>query len=184
MLRRSLLRSLLWALGGATASLVERMLARAPAAARSRASAAELSPADLDDLVAFAEIVVNEGPLAAGDRRYLAEHVQDRASRSRHVLDQYRTAVELLGRLGGARFSSLDPARRLDLVTRHRLAIPEVRPDERLGEHAREIEIVRGRVVPDLIAGYYGSPAGWAIVGYAVFPGRCGDLERYTRPEA
>src|SRR2546422_1875618 len=30
--------------------------------------------------------------------------------------------------------------------------------------------------LPIFLAGYYGSPAGWAVVGYATFPGRCGDL--------
>jgi hypothetical protein len=39
-------------------------------------------------------------------------------------------------------------------------------------------------VVRDLVGGYYNSPAGWAVVGYAHFPGRCGDLGRYVRPEA
>jgi len=43
---------------------------------------------------------------------------------------------------------------------------------------------VREKAVPDLINGYWRSPAGWAAVGYGVFPGRCGDLTRYTRPEA
>ena len=37
------------------------------------------------------------------------------------------------------------------------------------------MRIVRTRAVPDLIGGYYGSPAGWAVVGYQSFPGRCGD---------
>jgi hypothetical protein len=44
--------------------------------------------------------------------------------------------------------------------------------------------VVRTRVIPDLIEGYWGSPAGWAAVGYEAFPGRCGDLTRYTRSEA
>jgi len=43
---------------------------------------------------------------------------------------------------------------------------------------------IRTRAVPDLIGGYYGSPAGWAVVGYTTFPGRCEDLTRYVRAES
>ena len=65
----------------------------------------------------------------------------------------------------------------------HRLASSRVRPDEPPGPYPDETREVLARAVPDLIAGYYNSAAGWAAVGYAVFPGQCGDLDRYTRPQ-
>lgn len=145
---------------------------------------AALSATDLEDLLAFAGVLVAEGrSLSAGERRDLVDHVEYRLTQGGgYYLDLYRTTAALLERLAGTRFSSLDAARRVELVTRHRLAAPPrggghpaVRPDE--------VQAVLARVVPDLVGGYYGSPAGWAIVGYAVFPGRCGDLARYTRPE-
>ena len=43
---------------------------------------------------------------------------------------------------------------------------------------------IRSRVIPDLIEGYWSSPAGWAAVGYTTFPGLCGSLARYTRSDA
>ena len=60
----------------------------------------------------------------------------------------------------------------------------EQHPPIRLGPFPDDASLVRTRVVPNLIAGYYASPAGWAVVGYDVFPGRCGDLARYTGPGA
>jgi hypothetical protein len=48
----------------------------------------------------------------------------------------------------------------------------------------REELTVRALAVPELIAGYYRCAAGWAVVGYVAYPGRCGDPRRYTRAEA
>src|SRR2546421_591140 len=86
------------------------------------------------------------------------------------------------GRLGDV--ATLAPLERSALVTRFRLGSAATLPDEDLGPFPDDASLVRTRVVPDLIAGYYASPAGWAVVGYDVFPGRCGDLARYTGPGA
>ena len=67
-------------------------------------------------------------------------------------------------------------------MTRHRLAASDVGPDEELGAFPEQARDVRGRAVPDLIGGDYSSPVGWAVVGYDSFPGKCGDLTRYTGP--
>ena len=140
-----------------------------------------LSPQDLDDLVAFAEVVVGPGPLSPIERGYLVEHIGYRAHRaSGYYLSLYRTTVGLLNRLAEGRFSRLDLGQRNSLVTRHRLNSPRVWPDEDLGPFPDDARAVRARVVADLIGGYYGSPAGWAIVGYDAFPGQCSDLVRYT----
>lgn len=164
-----------------------RQLSPPPPGARDEpapsAPAAPLSAADVEDLVAFAGILVEGGTLAPDDRRHVVEHVQDRARRQPAYQALYRTTVELLERLGGRRFASLAEAERLELVTRHRLMSPDVRPGESLGPFAEEVRVVRTRAGRDLIGGYYNSPAGWAAVGYTHFPGRCGDLGRYTRPE-
>jgi hypothetical protein len=138
---------------------------------------------ELNDLVAFGEVVVGPGPLSPIERGFLADHVRYRAPRaSGYYLSLYRTTVGLLGRLAGARFSSLDVAQRNALVTRYRLSSSRVWPDEDLGPFPEDARTVRTRVVADLIGGYYGSPAGWAVVGYDAYPGRCSDLARYTGP--
>ena len=124
-------------------------------------------------------------PLLPRERALLLEHVEHRIQQGGgYYVNLYRTTTELLARLGGARFSTLDVADRVALVTRHRLAVADVRPEESLGAFAEQRRAVRTRTVPDLLAGYYASEAGWAAVGYTAFPGRCGDLARYTRPEA
>ncbi len=89
----------------------------------------------------------------------------------------------MLDRLAGTRFSGLALDRRRALLSRHRLTSATVLPGEPLGPYPDDARAVRTRAVPDLIGGYYASPVGWAAVGYATFPGRCGDLARYTRPE-
>ena len=143
-----------------------------------------LSASELEDLIAFAELVVEGRDPFAGRAGSLVENIEERSEREPGYLALYRTTVSLLRRLAGRRFSSLDLAARLALTTRHRLTSADVRPGDDLGPFADDVRAVRTRVVRDLIGGYYGSPAGWAVVGYDVLPGRCGDLARYTRPES
>jgi hypothetical protein len=69
------------------------------------------------------------------------------------------------------------------LIAQHKLDSSDVRPGEDIGPYAEDITTVRTEALRLLISDYYGSAAGWAIVGYPIFPGRCGDLTRYTRPE-
>jgi hypothetical protein len=147
------------------------------------ADTARLTGAELEDLVAFAEVVVEGRALASAERQALVEHIEDRVARRSGALELYRTAVRTLERVGGRRMAGLEVPERLALVGRHRLAVALVRPSEDLGPLADDVRALRTRVVPDLIGGYYNSAAGWAAVGYATFPGRCGDLTRYSRPE-
>lgn len=175
--RRNLILGLLGALGLDPPSFLTLL------GGRGRELAQKLSGPELEDLLAFAEVLVEGRPLAPEERRYLIDHIEHRVKQgSGYYLDLYRTTVGLLGRLAQARLSSLDVAQRVALMTRHRLTSPDVRPGEQLGAWPEEAREVRTRAVPDLIGGYYGSPAGWAVVGYDAFPGRCGDLARYTGP--
>jgi len=144
----------------------------------------KLSSAELEDLVAFAEVLVEGRTLTPAERGYLLEHIEDRTTRTPAYLSLYRAAVSTLDRLGGRRVASLEVQERIELVVRHRLAASEVRPEEDLGSFPEQTRSLRTKVVPDLIGGYYGSPAGWGAVGYETFPGRCGDLTRYVRPES
>jgi hypothetical protein len=149
------------------------------------AAAARLSSAERENLVALAEVLVVEGrPLAPEERTALLDHLAERAEEtSGYYRDLYRTTARLLDRLAGVRFASLTPQRRRALLSRYRLTSATVLPGEALGPYPDDVRAVRTRAVPDLIGGYYGSAVGWATVGYTAFPGRCGDLARYTRPE-
>ena len=144
-----------------------------------------LAPAEIEDLLAFGDVLVSGStPLAPGERALLVTHVETRMQQGGgYYADLYRTSVDVLGRLAGTRFAALDRAERAALVIRHRLGVADVRPDESLGPFPDEVRAVRTRTVPDLIGGYYASEAGWRVVGYSTFPGRCGDLARYTRSE-
>jgi len=148
-------------------------------------NAGRLTREGIEDLVALAEILVADGSLPAGERAYLVQHVEMRTTQGGgYYLSLYRTTVSLLGHLAGTPFSRLEVEERMALVTRHRLNVSELGAREVLGLFPDEMRQVRTRAVPDLVGGYYASPAGWAVVGYdAAFPGRCGDPMRYTRPE-
>lgn len=185
--RRFLLQGLAVALGGGQAGAIAALgrWSRAivpwlavPAAAESASPG--LSPADRDDLVAFTGVLVAGTALSATDRQHIMEYLQghERAGAG-YPLDVYRTTARVLARLGGARFATLDLSARLALVRRHDLGRAAERPAD-----SDETRVIRARAVPDLIGAYYGSAPGWAVVGYDAFPGRCGTLERYTRPEA
>ena len=142
-----------------------------------------LSDTEMQDLVAFAEVLVEGRTLTSAERVYLVEHIEDRIRRHPGHLSTYRTTLSALGRLAGGRMARLGISERLELVAHHRLAFSQVRPGEDLGPFPEEMRTLRTRAVPDLIGGYYGSPAGWAAVGYSSFPGQCGDLTRYVRAE-
>lgn len=143
-----------------------------------------LSSTELEELVAFAEVVLEGRALAPAEREYVVQHIEERTRRSPEYFSLYRTTARTLERLAGRRAASLDLRERSEFVARHRLGDPRISPNEDLGPFAEQVRAVRKRAVPDLIEGYYRSPAGWAVIGYTVFPGRCGDLMRYTRPES
>jgi len=141
-----------------------------------------LSSTELEDLVSFAGVLVEGRMLSPVEVGYLVDHIDYRVTRQPDDLILYRSAVTLINRLAGARFSSFSLDQRIALVTRYRLTSQVIQPDEDLGPFPDDARDVRARAVPDLIGGYYSSPAGWATVGYGVFPGRCADLARYTSP--
>jgi hypothetical protein len=143
-----------------------------------------LSAVELATLLAFGEVIVEGRALSPAERDELAERVEESARRNPDQLSSYRTAAATLDRLAGARFARLELSGRAKLVARHRLDVRIVQPDEDPGALGTEVRTVRTKTVPDLIDAYWSSPTGWAAVGYATFPGRCGDLSRYTRPEA
>ena len=188
MKRRSLILRALLIIGIEPAGLIGWVSCRAasnmprPAEATLDApsESALLTGAEREDLVAFGEVLVEGQTLAPAGRRYLLEHIEDRTTRSSDYRSLYRTAASTLHRLAGRQFATLEIRERIDLIGRYRLAVAPGRGEEL----ADEMRALRMRVVPDLIRGYYGSPAGWAAVGYETFPGRCGDLTRYTRREA
>ena len=139
--------------------------------------------AELEDLAAFGEVLVEGRALPAAQRRHLLEYVETRTAESPRYLALYRTAVSTLDRLAVRPLAHLTIDERSALVARHGLAAWHLRAGEEPAAVPDDVYALRTRVVPDLIRGYYASPAGWAVVGYEAFPGRCGELARYTRPE-
>ena len=135
-------------------------------------------------IVSFAAVLVEGRELDAQEASYVVEHITYTAGKTPGYLALYRKTADLLDRLAGTPFSSLSLEQRISLMVQHRFTDRDVRIREDLLPWGREILAVRALAVPDLIGGYYFSPAGWAAVGYRAFPGRCGDLMRYTSAEA
>ncbi|HEY7602024.1 MAG TPA: hypothetical protein VIB60_05925, partial [Methylomirabilota bacterium] len=136
-----------------------------------------------DTLVAFGEILAVGRPLSPGERLAFLEEVDDQARTVPGQLAAYAMAAGLLDRLAGTRFAALDLRQRVELLVRHGLTSYPARTRECLWPFRREELAVRELAAPALITAYYRSAAGWAVVGYDVFPGRCGDPVRYTRAE-
>jgi len=142
-----------------------------------------LSSAELTTLISFGEVLVDSRDLTDEEKDYLRQHIDDRTRNDRGYLSLYRRTSSLLDKLAGKEFSKLPRENRSELLREHRLISSSVSATECLLPFNREKLTVRTLAVPDLLAGYYRSPAGWAVVGYESFPGRCGELSRYVRPE-
>jgi hypothetical protein len=138
---------------------------------------------DVETLVSFAEVLVDSRLLSADTRRDLVEHLTDSAGQDPKQRELYRTTRQLLDRLAGGAFARLPLSDRVALTSRHRLEVRRLTAEESDGRISAEARDVRTRIVPELIGVCWRSPAGWDAVGYAQFPGRCGDLRRYTRAE-
>jgi hypothetical protein len=143
-----------------------------------------LSDAGMETVVAFGEALVGERPFSETEKGYLSRHIDHQTKTAPGYFSVYRATAKLLQRLSpSGEFSKLSLGDRLKLVTRHGLLSYDVQAREYLLPFHREELIARTLAVPDLIGGYYASPAGWAVVHYETFPGRCGDLSRYTRED-
>jgi hypothetical protein len=186
-----LLQGFLLGLWSRAAEAVHRLAGRSPARSEALVRAAieptsqapTLSSEEIGSLLALGEAVVEGRALSPDERRYLTEHIEDWARHIPGQLAYYRTAASLLDRLAAKPFSSLAIGDRIRLISLHRLDARSVPVGQDPEAIAAEARMVRSRVVPALIEGYWSSPAGWAAVGYQIFPGRCGELVRYTRPE-
>jgi hypothetical protein len=143
----------------------------------------KLSPAEMGAVLGFAEVLVAERTLSSAERAPLVDHINDRTLGTPGFLALYRHTAALLDRLTSRPFADLPRDERVALVERLRLADSHVRSLEYVRPFNREALLTRQHVVPDLIAAYYTSPVGWALVGYDISPGQCGDLVRYTREE-
>jgi hypothetical protein len=138
-----------------------------------------LSDPETDALVALGEVLVRGRRFSPSERSDLVSYLAESAGRDADARALYRRAAVVLDRLAGGRFANLALGDRAALVSRHRLDLRAGRPDAD-GDTFPEAAEVRSRLVPDLIGGYWASSSGWAAVGYQVFPGRCGNLTRYT----
>ena len=142
-----------------------------------------LSKEEKETIIAFAEVLVKKKSLSMEERKYIIEHIDYRTRGTPGYLSIYRITASLLNRLTKSQFSTLDLNDRVTVVLSHHLISHHVRVWEYLNPFQRQELTIRTYVVPDIIRGFYSSPAGWAVVGYEIFPGRCSNLVRYSHSE-
>lgn len=191
MTRRLLLQGLLLGFWSRAAAAAHRLSSRRHSTERQVAEGSKppapetigLAPTEIESLVGFGEVLVVGRILSSAERDDLVEHIVDSAQGDPDTLALFRATAALLDRLAGGSFARLEIAERIALVSHHRLDVRGAPSDRELAHLGADAKAVREKVVPELIHGYWSSPAGWTAVAYATFPGRCGDLARYTRPE-
>jgi hypothetical protein len=143
-----------------------------------------LSENEMGFIIAFGETLIAENPFSETEKGYLRRHIDYRTKKTPGFFSVYRMTANLLQDItSNGEFAKFSIAERINLLKRHDLLSYDVQAREYLSPFHRQELITRTLAVPDLIGGYYASPAGWAIVRYDAFPGRCGDLSRYTRPD-
>jgi hypothetical protein len=190
-----------WFLGGALVAVLGALSAGVlrwgggVAALRRRASEAlrprldattgtgPLAAATSDALLAFGEVVVAGEPLAGEGREALRAALAEAAETQAGYRALCEAAAGLLDRLAGGAFAARPLAERTALVAAHRLGEHPASRGALLFQD-RVAVAMRDFLVPDLVTAYWGSPAGWAAVGYRRPYGECGDPRAYTRRPA
>lgn len=149
-----------------------------------RSPRGSLSPAEMNTVVAFAEVLVDPPQWTEVDRAVVRDDVEYRTQRKPGYLALYRMAAQLLDGRAGGRFAAMDRAARTRLVIEHGFTPKPLSPLDYLTTFDRRALAVRTLTAAGLLEDYYDSAAGWAVMGYRRAPGQCGDLLRYTAPEA
>lgn len=142
-----------------------------------------LSNGEKETIIAYAEVLVKEKGLTIEERKYITEHIDYRTQNTPGYLSLYRSTASLLNRLTKSNFPALDLNERVTAVISNHLISHHVKGWEYLNPFQRQELTIRVYVVPDIIKGFYSSPAGWAVVGYEKFPGICSNLFLYTQSE-
>ncbi len=140
-----------------------------------------LSRRDVDTVLAYADVLLSDTGVSAAARVDLEGHVRDRCQHEPGYRDAYRLAVTVLDDAAGGEFASRPFDERRRIVHRRNLHRHDVRARDWLWTVDRRGLAVRALAARDLVAGFFLSSAGWALLGYETFPGRCRNLSDYTR---
>ena len=140
-----------------------------------------LSRDEMDTVLAYAEVLLGDAALSPRGRADLEQHIGDRCEHEPGYRAIYRLAVSVLDEAASGPFTARSPEERRRIVHRRGLHRYDVRARDWLWSFDRRGLAVRALAGRDLVTGYFLSPAGWAVVGYDAFPGRCRDLADYTR---
>jgi hypothetical protein len=140
-----------------------------------------LSGGEMDTVLAYADVLLSDAGLSPSGRADLEEYVRDRCEHEPGYRATYQLVVSVLDEAASGPFVARSPAERRRIVRRRDLHRYDVRARDWLWSFDRRGLAVRALAARDLVTGYFLSPAGWAVVGYEAFPGRCRDLTDYTR---
>jgi len=143
-----------------------------------------LSPGEMETLLVYTEVLSDILDFSEETRQYLRSHINDRTENKTGYLSLFRMTATFIDELAGGNFSKLSRSDRIAALEKRGLMSCRVHRRECFSPFGRRERTIRALAATDLMAAYYRSAAGWAVVGYAYPPGHCGDLTRYTRAEA
>jgi hypothetical protein len=142
-----------------------------------------LSPAQMETVLAYAEALANTTNLSEETRQELRSHIDDRTQNAPGYLSLFKMTAAFVSQLGAGDFSKLSLANRAEILEKRGLMSCRVHRRECFSPFGRRERAIRALAAADLVAAYYRSAAGWAVMGYSYPRGHCADLTRYTRAE-
>ena len=144
-----------------------------------------LTTEEMNTLIALSDVLVPAITPASHDD-LVRDHVNSRTSATPGYLREYRNAVKLLEGRRSNRFAALPIGEREEIVG---ALLWKYGARDRKMHRLEQVFVSKARrafrtfVAKDLIEALYGSPVGWAIVGYSHYPGvPAADPRDYCRP--
>lgn len=148
------------------------------------ATTGSLSPAEIETLIAYTEVLCDVVDLSEETRQTLRSHIDERTQNDPGYLSLFRMAAKFVDQLGGGKFSNLSREARTSALERRGLMSCRVHRRECFSPFGRTERTIRALAATDLVSAYYRTAGGWAVAGYSSPQGRCGDLARYTQAES
>jgi hypothetical protein len=144
------------------------------------------------NIAAFGEVLIPVDDTPGADEAWVRDYVDRQTTARAGWLEEYRSAANLLDRLA-SEAGQKEPFSTLPFPVRDRIVSQNFPGNGTLAQWTFDLSIctAAGRqkmrawtlVARDLIDGFYGSPGGWAVIGYTNYPGTAAqDPRGYTQP--
>lgn len=151
-----------------------------------------LSEKEMGIILALSEVLVPQDVTPEPRYVFFRNHINYKTSNVRGYLKEYREGVRLLEEATGEIIGANKSFSKINMWEREKVLesiLWRYHSDEVIRPFLEKIFVsertlaFREFVVKDILMAFYGSSAGWAIVGYSHYPGvPAADPREYTRP--